>query len=152
MKRVRLKAVETGDVERGMIESSKLHDRLWAHLEKLAEADPHSIAAGMFTQAPNQVIDLHSERVLIGIRSRLPIVLWATLYLVALLSTAELGYQEGVSGSRRTLAAPALAPAFSIVILLIADLDRPRESLNRVSRQTMAELLESWKSSSGARP
>jgi hypothetical protein len=149
---VRLNAVETGDIDRGMAESSKLHDQLWAHSEKLAEADPHSITAGMFTQSLNEVIDLHSERLLIGVRNRLPIVLWATLYLVALLSMAELGYQEGVSGSRRTLAAPALVLAFSIVILLIADLDRPREGLIRVSQQAMVELLDSWKQSSGTRP
>jgi hypothetical protein len=43
-----------------------------------------------------------------------------------------LGYQERLSGSRRSLAATALALTFSAVMLLIADLDRPQEGMLRV--------------------
>jgi hypothetical protein len=40
---------------------------------------------------------------------------------------------EGLSGTRRSLAIIAVAIAFSVVIELIADLDRPQEGVLRVS-------------------
>jgi hypothetical protein len=146
---VRLRIVETGDVERGLAESSDLHRRLWTHAEKLAAADRQSIMTGLFAQSLNETIDLHAERLMIGVRNRLPVILWLTLYLVTLLSMTELGYHEGITASRRALAAPALVLALSVVFLLIADLDRPREGLIRVSQQAMIDLKDSWAQSGG---
>jgi hypothetical protein len=63
---------------------------------------------------------------------------------------AEMGYQTGLSGSRRPLATPALALAFSLVMLLIADLDRPQAGWVTVSQKPMLELLESMAEPSSA--
>lgn len=144
---VRLKAVRTGNIERAMSESAVLHSRLWSHAEAVAAKDPHSIVAGVFIQSLNETIDLHAKRVLIGVRSRIPIIIWLALSFITFLSMVELGYHEGMTGSRRSLAIAALVLTFSIVILLIADLDRQREGLIHVSQQAMIELQESWKAS-----
>jgi hypothetical protein len=56
---------------------------------------------------------------------------------------ASLGYQQGLAGSRRSLAVGALALAFSAVMFLIADLDRPQDGLLRVSQWSMLELQRS---------
>ena len=47
----------------------------------------------------------------------------------------EKGYLEGLAGTRRSLAIIAVAVAFSVVIELIADLDRPQEGILRVSQE-----------------
>jgi hypothetical protein len=142
--KVRVEAVRTGDIERGISESSTLHRRLWTLAEAAAAKDSHSITTGLFIQALNETIDLHSERVLIGVHSRIPIIIWLALYLIAFFSMAELGYHEGIAGSRRSLAVAALVVSFATVMWLIADLDRQREGLIQVSQQAMIELRESW--------
>jgi hypothetical protein len=141
---VRVEAVQTGDVARGISASTDLHRRIWTLAEAAAAKDSHSITAGLFIQALNETIDLHSERVLIGVHSRIPIIIWLALYLIAFFSMAELGYHEGIAGSRRSLAVAALVVSFATVMWLIADLDRQREGLIQVSQQAMIELRESW--------
>ena len=44
---------------------------------------------------------------------------------LAALSLATMGYQAGLVATRRSLAVFAVAVTFSVVIELIADLDRP---------------------------
>ena len=51
-----------------------------------------------------------------------------------------MGYHAGLAGSGRSLALLALVLAFSAVVTLIVDLDRPQEGLLRVSQQTMIDL------------
>ena len=50
------------------------------------------------------------------------------------------GYGAGLAGRRSMIATVAVVVAFSAVILLIADLDRPQEGFLRVSQQTMLDL------------
>jgi hypothetical protein len=105
--------------------------------------------AGLFVQTLNETIDLHSKRVLIGVRSRIPFIIWLTLYLVTCLSMVELGYHGGMVGSRRSLSVAALVLTFSIVLWLIADLDRQREGVVSVSQQPLIELQRSWRAAAG---
>jgi hypothetical protein len=90
------------------------------------------------------VIDLHTERLALGVRNRIPVTIWGTLYLVAVLGTAVMGYHTGLAGSARSLAMLSLVLAFSAVMTLIADLDRPQEGLLRVSQQALADLRNSF--------
>ena len=63
---------------------------------------------------------------------------------------AVMGYQEGLAGAKRSLAVPALILAFSLVLMLIVDLDRPGEGLLRVSQQSMIDLRDSMSATSSA--
>jgi hypothetical protein len=144
---IRLVAVRSGSIERVnqmMSESSELHDALWSQTTELAEKDPHSIVTGLFIQSLNEVIDLHAKRALLGLHNRVPEIVWWTLHFIMIFSMVALGYQEGLAGSRRSLAVLALAITFSWVILLIADLDRPHEGSIRVSQQSMVDLQRSF--------
>lgn len=141
---VRLEAVRSGDIEYAVAESESLHGQLWPHAEALAKLDPQSEFAALFVESLNEMIDLHSNRLLISVRSRIPIVIWMTLYFVAAFSMIGLGYHAGLTASRRSLAMVVLVVTFSVVIMLIADLDRPREGLIRVSQQALVDLQSSW--------
>jgi hypothetical protein len=79
-------------------------------------------------------------------------MLWIVLYVMSSLAMMALGYLEGLSGSCRSLVMPALVVAFSAVIWLIAELDRPQEGLLRVGQQAMIDLQESMKSPSPPTP
>jgi len=121
-------------------QSEALHDSMWALAEEVGKKDAGSTTAGPFIQALNEVIDLHLKRVTVGIRSRIPPTIWATLYLLMAVGMVMMGTQIGLSGARHIGMELALAVAFSVVLFLIADLDRPQEGLINVSQQAMVEL------------
>ena len=134
-----MQAVEPGKVDPALSRSGELHALLWEQAAAAADRDAHSILTGLFIQSLNELIDLHSKRVMIGLGNRIPGTIWLTLYCVAALSMAALGYQEGLADSKRSPVHFALVVAFAGVLLLIADLDRPHEGASR-SQQPMIEL------------
>lgn len=54
-----------------------------------------------------------------------------------------MGYHAGMVGTRRSLAILAVAVTFSVVIELIADLDRPQEGVLRISQQALLDVQRS---------
>jgi hypothetical protein len=104
---------------------------------------------GLFVQSLNEVIDLHAKRVQAGLRNRISGAIWVGLLAVATLSLSAMGYQAGLAGTRRSLAVLAVAVAFSVVIELIADLDRPQEGVLKVNQHA---LLDAQRSMNAPRP
>jgi hypothetical protein len=117
-----------------------LHNLLWSQVVVLGERDPRSIVAGLFIQSLNEVIDLHAKRVTAGLRSRIPGIIWVALYLVAILAMVAVGYHEGLTSPRRSGVVLVLTLAFSAVLLLVVDLDRPQEGLLKVSQQALVDV------------
>lgn len=128
------------DLSLALRESSTLHDKMWALVEEAGRREPGSIATGLLVQSLNEVIDLHLERVTMGIRNRVPPTIWATLYLLLIAAMIMLGAQIGQSEARHFDLEIAIAITFSTVLFLITDLDRPQEGLLRVSQEAMVEL------------
>jgi hypothetical protein len=137
---VRLQGVEEGKLEGALTRSEKLHELLWIQTSEAAEKNSVSVITGVFIQSLNNLIDLHAERVLVGLRSRIPLVIWAGMFGLAMLGLIAVGYQCGLSGTRRSPAMTALVLAFALVLALIADLDRAHEGLLRVSQQAMVDV------------
>jgi hypothetical protein len=140
---VRLEAARTGDIETAVRRSEELHAKLWAEAMAGVAEQPNSPMVGLFIQALNEVIDLHATRMQVAVRSRIPPTIWLALLVVAAMGLGSMGYQAGLSGSSRSLAVVAVALAFSIVVWLIADLDRTREGMLRISQQAMIDLQRS---------
>lgn len=147
---VRLEAANAGALPKALAESSDLHNALWKQAEAAAADDPRSVPTGLFIQSLNEVIDLHAKRVMVALHSRVPELVWVALYFIAALSMASLGYHQGLSGSRRSLAVWALALTFSSVIILIVVLDRPQEGVLRVSQSALTDLRDSIKQTDSA--
>jgi hypothetical protein len=140
---VRLDAVRSGYVAEGISRSEDIQQKVWTEAETVGNKNPNSIVVGLFVQSLNEMIDLHAKRVQVGMRSRIPSAIWLGLFAVASLSLATMGYHAGLSGTRRSLAILAVAVTFSVVIELIADLDRPLEGVLRVSQQALVDLQRS---------
>jgi len=139
---VRLEAVQPGKLQQGMAKSEELHKRLWAVATTAADKEKNVITS-LFIQALNQVIDLHATRVMAGVRSRVPGIIWIVLYLLLILAMVMLGYQSGLAKSRRSLAVLALVIGFSSVLYLITDLDRPGQGLLQTSQEAMTDVRRS---------
>lgn len=140
---VRLEIAKTDNPRRLkqiIIRSEELHTQLWSQVVSLAKKHPDSILVGLYIQSLNEVIDLHAKRVAAGIRNRIPVSVWFTLYLVASLSMIVMGYHGGLTCVRSTITTIALVLIFSAVMLLIIDLDRPYQTLFTVSQEAMFDL------------
>ena len=137
----RLAAVQSGDLAEG-IRRSELQDQLWARAVP-RRTNPASIVVGLFVESLNEVIDIHAKRVTTGVRNRIPGTIWAVLFTIAVLSLGAMGYHSGLVGTDRSLAVIAVAFAFSAVIALVVDLDRPQEGTLRVSQQALIDVRQS---------
>lgn len=140
---VRLDAIREGNVNKVLTQAERYHELLWRQATAAAKADPHSITTGLFIQSLNDVIDIHAKRVLLSLRSRIASIIWIVLFSLAILALASVGYQSGLSATRRSPAMLVLAAAFAGVMLMIADLDRGREGFIRVSQESMVDLQKS---------
>lgn len=125
--------------------SRALLDRLAAQAAFVGAQNPGGV--DVFLGSVSDVIGLHTKREMLRDRSQIPGAFWVTLYLVAILSIAAMGYHGGVAGTAKSPVMLAVAIAFSMVILLIADLDRPGEGFINVSQQPMIDLRD-WLSES----
>jgi hypothetical protein len=140
---VRGRGTEAGKTERALARSEEIHELLWAQAAAAAEQDSGSVMTGVFVQSLNEVIDLHAKRVFFGIHSRIPLVIWLGLFGLAMLGLAAVGYQSALCATRRSPVMFALVLTFSVVLLLIADLDRGQEGLLRISQQSLLDVQRS---------
>lgn len=136
---VRLEAALTGDLAQAAQRSEQLQQEIWSHVVAVGTADPSSEMKALFVDSINAVISTHTKRLTVA-RTRIPSTIWLALYAMTIVAMTTVGYQFGVSGARRSPAMPALALTFSMVIALIADLDRPLQGLLRVNQQAMIDL------------
>jgi len=135
--------VQTGKMEiikQAIVKSEELHNQLWSKVVTLTENSNYSGITTLFIRSLNEVFDLHTKRVNAGLRNRIPISIFATLYFVAFLAMSMMGYQAGLSGRRSPIAGLVLILTFAIVLALITDLERPRQEIFSVSQQTMVDL------------
>ena len=139
---VRLMPKNVHQIETAIRRSVELHRSMWARTLASAIDTPNPLIVTVIAQSLNQVFDLHTKRVAEALESRIPVVLWMVLYLIALLGGVELGYQTSIAGSPRTPSTVALAVSFAAILWLVADLDRPLEGKLRVSLRALRELQQ----------
>lgn len=120
----------------------QMQERIWSRAVAAVKKDGNSSSASSLLQSLTDVIDLHGERVLAGIRSRIPATVWIILYGLMILSLASAGYLGGLVGARTSLAAVAYAVVFAAVIAMIVTGDIPRSEQFRSSHQALIHLRD----------
>jgi len=95
-----------------------------------------------FMQSVIGLMDVHAARIEATVLNRIPFVIWLTLYLTGGLSMIIMGYQAGLVGKRSPVATFTLALAFSAVLMLITDLDRPVMSLFDIDDRVVEQTVE----------
>ena len=130
-------------------ESERIHALLWEQVANVVKETPlptYSLAV----TAVNDLIDIHSVRVAVGVRHEIPGTNWAALYLVSGLALASTGYRFGASFGKRSELLPAMVIAFACVVSLIADLDNPRHGFLLNDQSPMRDLLSSMPAPEGS--
>lgn len=128
---VRLEAVRSGKLEPAIRRSEELHALLWEQAAAIARENRDRVVVVPFVQSLTEVINIHSKRAFIAQRGRIPGTIWAALYVVGVIALGVMGYYSGLTGTSRSLALLAVAIAFSAVLWLIANLDRPGKDRSR---------------------
>jgi hypothetical protein len=140
---VRIEAITPDKLAAGIRRSEALQNQLWAQTVPIARSNPDSVIVGLFVQSLNDVIDLHTKRLTAAVRNRIPLAIWVALYGISVLSFAAMGYHSGLIGTSRSLVIVAVAFTFSVVIVLIADLDRSQQGFLKVSPQALIDVRQS---------
>ena len=119
--------------------SEEIHAELWTRAEQVAIDQPTDVVA-IYIESLNEVIDLHTSRVIAGIYARVPETILLLLLFGSALTLAMVGYGAGLTRRRSPLTALVLVVALSAVLTIVIDLDRPREGFVQVSQQALLEL------------
>lgn len=117
-----------------------LQQSLWSHAEALAKVDRSSEIYALFTSSLNEVIQIHTKRVIIGSQHRIPLLVWIVLIIVTIITMFGVGFQFGLAGNRSLIANLMLAFTFALVMTLIFDLEQPGKGLIDVSQRPMYDL------------
>lgn len=139
----RYEAVTSGNpaqVRRVFVEAVSIQRQLWEMAVVNARRDMNSDVAALYIESLNELANLHAERVSVALYWRIPTAIWLALCALIVIGMLAIGYQGGVAGGGRSVATFLMALAFSIVIVLIAALDRPESGVMTVTQQPLADV------------
>jgi hypothetical protein len=122
-------------------QSEKIQTELWSQAEALVRANPDSESVAIFIESLNEVIDLHTERV-VAWSYRVPFNFWLVIFFMAFVTLMMVGVQNGLSGDRNFIEIVALILVFAAVIQLNIDLDRPQEGFFQVNQQALIDVQQ----------
>lgn len=125
-----------------LADANTIQRRLWEMAVANARKDMNSDVAALYLESLNEMIGMHASRVVIGMQQRIPAPIWIVLGGLTFCGMALVGYQSGIAGSGRSWARPFLAISFSMVVALIASLDRLDGHLT-VSQRPLMDLYHS---------
>jgi hypothetical protein len=125
-----------------VVRSNQLQEKLWQNTIAVAAKDTGIVPTGVFIQALNQMIDEQGKR-LEAVHSRVPNIVFLTLYGVAVVAFIFVGYANGLETRRLRLPVYLMGAIVAAVILLIQDLDRPAAGFIGVSQQPMIDTATS---------
>ena len=127
-------------IQKDVIETNMIQRKIWNLSVANARKDTNWDFTSLYIEALNEMINVQSQRLDVGLQTRVPGAIWQVLMALFILGMVAIGYQNSMSLSRRSLVIPLLALSFSLVITMIVELDRPINSLISVSQQPLINL------------
>ena len=124
--------------------SEEIHGVLWSIMEDNVRLGDGSDILALVVESINEVIDVHALRLEVA-QLRLPRLLGIVLYAAVILSFLLVGVANSADGKRDPIAIFLFALAFSVVLMVLIDLDGPQEGLLNVSQTAMSDLLRTMK-------
>jgi hypothetical protein len=141
-----VEAVQAGDpvqLQGARMELIRIQGQLWDMAVVNARKDMNSDVAALYVEALNEVAGLQAARFAIGWQARIPTIIWVTFLIITTLAMIGFGYHTAIAGSRRTWATSILVLSFSLMIALIAELDRPQTAYLSIKQLPMQDV-QAW--------
>jgi hypothetical protein len=137
---LRIVVTDQANVVEDIAQSEQILNQIWAISEEVARTTDQGDLVSVYIESLNETIDLHETRVTAGLYSRVPETVLLLLIGGSALSLAMVGFSAGLTRRRSLLTAVVLVVALGAVIMIVVDLDRPREGFIQVSQQPLIDL------------
>jgi len=141
---LRLEAVLINDadtMQTALNESNLIQHQIWNIAVVNARKDMNSQVGALYIESLNEMINEQALRVAVGLQARIPTVILVLLFSMVILGMFGVGYQASIAGSsRRSWLTPVMILTFSLMITLIASLDRPNNDIMPVSQRPLEDL------------
>jgi hypothetical protein len=131
---------KAADVQAAIARSTEIQAQLWAISEEVAKTTDQGDLVSLYLDSLNETIDLHETRITAGLYARVPETILLLLIVGSVLGIGMVGYSAGLTERRSLISAVVLAIALGAVIMILVDLDRPREGFIQVSQQPLIDL------------
>ena len=140
---IRLQDIQSFEkLENVILQSNEIQRQLWSIAMSGEVKSTGTASAWLYVQSLSDMINTQARRIYYGAHSKIPVSIWIVLYWLAVLGMAAMGYHAGLLGMRGYFAYMVLIFTFSMVIVLIYDLDRPKQLLFKVSQRPMVDLRQ----------
>ena len=123
-------------------QSNEIQNQLWSIAMTGDANGTGTPSAWLYVQSLSDMIDMQASRLNSGQHRKISTSIWIVLYGLAALGMSAMGYHAGLVGIRGFFVYPVLILAFSIVMVLIYDLDRPNQTLFKVRQRALVHLQQ----------
>jgi hypothetical protein len=120
--------------------ANAVQEALWRQAKAQTATDNAMAPTGLFIQALNEMIDDQEKR-LTAVGNRVPSVVLAVLYGIAVVASAVTGYASGLDAQRSRLPIYVIGMLACTIVALIQLLDRPTFGL--ISQQPIRDVAAS---------
>ena len=131
---------KAADLQADIARSTEILTQLWTISQEVARTTDQGDLVSLFLDSLNETIDLNETRVTAGLYARVPETILLLLIVGSVLGIGMVGYSAGLTERRSLISAVVLAIALGAVIMILVDLDRPREGFIQVSQQPLIDL------------
>ena len=122
--------------------SIELQQQMWSITQAMIRDSGGSDVIATYVESLNDMINAHESRVTAAIYGRVPATVLELLILGAILSIGVVGYSAGITEKRSMITAVVLVVALGATIMLVIDLDRPRDGFISVSQQPILDVIQ----------
>ena len=136
---IRLLVVKAEKRQFALDRSLEIHQLLWARVDSLVKSNPTS-PSFLLAESINTIINMHEKRMSAGLYVRIQSSIWMALFMISILTMLTVGIQASTIGHRCFIIFIPLCLAYSVLVTLVIDLDRPQSGLITVGQQSMETL------------
>lgn len=122
--------------------SNEMQNNLWEEMRSASAKDGEMVPTGLYMQSLNEVFDSREKR-LTALHSRVPPVVFLSLYAVSTIAMWFAGYASFVKQRLWRVPVYGMGVLLAAVILLIQDLDQPIGGFISVSQQPLLDTAKS---------
>ncbi len=130
------------DGDRLDAETARLHTALWDIATEVARAKPTPIS-GLMLAALNEMFDLATTQKRF-FTERVPTHILRLLLWTSILAVGAMGYHFGSTGFRQLVMSTLLLVLWASALVLIVDINRPRQGTVTISHDPITWTLESF--------